>query len=346
MRLKPRSQRHRSAEEVIAGLRPKLAEAVPGMELEFVQLLQDMIGDLEGAAEPLEVEDLRGRLRDARRPRRASREHDGGGPGGGGRGGAAAGRSRDHLAGSTRRPPAAPGSPSSRSRPSSPPPGSARRRPTCNWATAASPCGCAIRTATASIPRAWRASPCGRRTAGWCRCRPWPGRWWPRADGELTRENLRQVALVTAPAGRARPGQRGRRDPGPPAPPQAAGRLLAWRWAASTSRSARLSASCSWSSAPPPRWCCSCWWSNSAPSLPRADPAARGAALLRRRLPAAAPRRLGARRLLRDGADPAGRPGGQERHRDARLRPPPARRGHARSPRRSPPPRGCACGRS
>jgi CzcA family heavy metal efflux pump len=55
VRLKPRSQRSRSSEEVIAGLRPKLAEAVPGMELEFVQLLQDMIGDLEGAAEPLEV---------------------------------------------------------------------------------------------------------------------------------------------------------------------------------------------------------------------------------------------------------------------------------------------------
>lgn len=55
VRLKPRSRRRRSADEVIADLRPKLAEAVPGMELEFVQLLQDMIGDLEGAAEPLEV---------------------------------------------------------------------------------------------------------------------------------------------------------------------------------------------------------------------------------------------------------------------------------------------------
>jgi CzcA family heavy metal efflux pump len=55
VRLKPRSQRDRSAEEVIADLRPKLAETVPGMELEFVQLLQDMIGDLEGAAEPFEV---------------------------------------------------------------------------------------------------------------------------------------------------------------------------------------------------------------------------------------------------------------------------------------------------
>jgi CzcA family heavy metal efflux pump len=55
VRLKPRSQRGRSADEVIADLRPKLAEAAPGVDLEFVQLLQDMIGDLEGAAEPLEV---------------------------------------------------------------------------------------------------------------------------------------------------------------------------------------------------------------------------------------------------------------------------------------------------
>ena len=55
VRLKPRSQRHRSAEEVIADLRPKLADAAPGVDLEFVQLLQDMIGDLEGAAEPIEV---------------------------------------------------------------------------------------------------------------------------------------------------------------------------------------------------------------------------------------------------------------------------------------------------
>jgi len=55
VRLKPRSQRHRSAEEVISGLRPRIAAVAPGMELEFVQLLQDMLGDLEGAAEPLEV---------------------------------------------------------------------------------------------------------------------------------------------------------------------------------------------------------------------------------------------------------------------------------------------------
>jgi CzcA family heavy metal efflux pump len=55
VRLKPRSQRRRSAEEVIASLRPKVAELAPGMDTEFVQLLQDMLGDLEGAANPIEV---------------------------------------------------------------------------------------------------------------------------------------------------------------------------------------------------------------------------------------------------------------------------------------------------
>jgi CzcA family heavy metal efflux pump len=55
VRLKPRGERQRSAEQVIAALRPKIAEAVPGIDLEFAQLLQDMIGDLEGTAEPLEV---------------------------------------------------------------------------------------------------------------------------------------------------------------------------------------------------------------------------------------------------------------------------------------------------
>src|SRR3954467_10796059 len=51
VRLKPRGQR-RSSEEVISDLRDKLTEAAPQLEIEFVQLLQDMIGDLEGAAEP------------------------------------------------------------------------------------------------------------------------------------------------------------------------------------------------------------------------------------------------------------------------------------------------------
>jgi multidrug efflux pump subunit AcrB len=54
VRLKPRGDR-RPAEEVISDLRDKLTEAAPQLEIEFIQLLQDMIGDLEGAAEPIEV---------------------------------------------------------------------------------------------------------------------------------------------------------------------------------------------------------------------------------------------------------------------------------------------------
>jgi multidrug efflux pump subunit AcrB len=55
VRLKPRNQRNRSSDEIISDLRDKLAEAAPGMEIEFVQLLQDMLGDLEGNPTPIEV---------------------------------------------------------------------------------------------------------------------------------------------------------------------------------------------------------------------------------------------------------------------------------------------------
>ena len=55
VRLKPRGDRSRSSEEIIADLRPKLQEAAPLTEIEFVQLLQDMLGDLEGAPTPIEV---------------------------------------------------------------------------------------------------------------------------------------------------------------------------------------------------------------------------------------------------------------------------------------------------
>jgi CzcA family heavy metal efflux pump len=54
VRLKPRGAR-RASDDVIADLREKLAEAAPGVEVEFIQLLQDMIGDLEGAPTPIEV---------------------------------------------------------------------------------------------------------------------------------------------------------------------------------------------------------------------------------------------------------------------------------------------------
>ena len=55
VRLKPRGERSRSSEEIISDLRPKLQEAAPLAEIEFVQLLQDMLGDLEGSPTPIEV---------------------------------------------------------------------------------------------------------------------------------------------------------------------------------------------------------------------------------------------------------------------------------------------------
>jgi CzcA family heavy metal efflux pump len=55
VRLKPRRDRDRSAEEVIDDLRPKLQQAAPLADIEFVELLQDMLGDLEGAPTPIEV---------------------------------------------------------------------------------------------------------------------------------------------------------------------------------------------------------------------------------------------------------------------------------------------------
>ena len=54
VRLKPRGSR-RDSDEVINDLRDKFAEAAPQVEIEFVELLQDMIGDLEGAPTPIEV---------------------------------------------------------------------------------------------------------------------------------------------------------------------------------------------------------------------------------------------------------------------------------------------------
>ena len=54
VRLKPRGDR-RSAEEVINELREKLTTSAPLLEIEFIELLQDMIGDLEGAPTPIEL---------------------------------------------------------------------------------------------------------------------------------------------------------------------------------------------------------------------------------------------------------------------------------------------------
>jgi CzcA family heavy metal efflux pump len=55
VRLKPRGQRSKSAEQVIEGLRGKIKDEVQNIDVEFAQLLQDMIGDLEGTPTPIEV---------------------------------------------------------------------------------------------------------------------------------------------------------------------------------------------------------------------------------------------------------------------------------------------------
>jgi len=55
VRLKPRNERQHTAEEILEGLRGKIADAVPDTDIEFVQLLQDMLGDLEGAPNPIEI---------------------------------------------------------------------------------------------------------------------------------------------------------------------------------------------------------------------------------------------------------------------------------------------------
>src|SRR5262249_47800964 len=54
VRLKPPRGR-RGSDEIIDDLRGKLTETVPTFDIEFIELLQDMLGDLEGAAEPIEV---------------------------------------------------------------------------------------------------------------------------------------------------------------------------------------------------------------------------------------------------------------------------------------------------
>jgi multidrug efflux pump subunit AcrB len=55
VRLKPRAQRSRAADDIISDVREKVHDAAPLADVEFVQLLQDQLGDLEGAPTPIEV---------------------------------------------------------------------------------------------------------------------------------------------------------------------------------------------------------------------------------------------------------------------------------------------------
>jgi CzcA family heavy metal efflux pump len=55
VKLKPRSQRKRDVEGVMEDLRGQITKTIAGVDVEFIQILQDMLGDLEGAPEPVEV---------------------------------------------------------------------------------------------------------------------------------------------------------------------------------------------------------------------------------------------------------------------------------------------------
>jgi multidrug efflux pump subunit AcrB len=53
VKLKPK--RSRSVDEVIEDVRAKVAQRAPALDVEFAQLLQDMIGDLSNAPEPVQI---------------------------------------------------------------------------------------------------------------------------------------------------------------------------------------------------------------------------------------------------------------------------------------------------
>lgn len=56
IKMKPRSERNRSTDEVISDLRAQVEQNPSGgVIVEFVKILQDIIGDLEGSPEPVEV---------------------------------------------------------------------------------------------------------------------------------------------------------------------------------------------------------------------------------------------------------------------------------------------------
>jgi len=55
VRLKARSNRKRRVNEIMDALRDQIHEEIPGVDVDFAQILQDLIGDLAGAPKPIEV---------------------------------------------------------------------------------------------------------------------------------------------------------------------------------------------------------------------------------------------------------------------------------------------------
>src|SRR5580700_4882823 len=55
MSVRLRADRKRDIDQVINSIRERILNSVPGVEVEFSQVLQDLIGDLSGVPEPIEV---------------------------------------------------------------------------------------------------------------------------------------------------------------------------------------------------------------------------------------------------------------------------------------------------
>ena len=53
--VKLKSKRDRSVDDVTSALRTKIKEQEPAIDVEFIQVLQDMIGDLSNAPEPVQI---------------------------------------------------------------------------------------------------------------------------------------------------------------------------------------------------------------------------------------------------------------------------------------------------
>src|SRR5262249_3920842 len=53
--VKLKARRRRGVDEVISDVRAKVTASEPGLDVEFIQVLQDMIGDLTGAPDPVVV---------------------------------------------------------------------------------------------------------------------------------------------------------------------------------------------------------------------------------------------------------------------------------------------------
>ena len=204
-------------------------------------------------------------------------------------------------------------------------------------------CACATPTRCVSIPPGSRAHPCGAPKGVWCRwrdvARPMP------SPGEpvLLRENLRQMGLVTARLeGRDLGGAVTDVRRSPCRSPTA--RRLHHR----DRRTVRLGAAGLRRTAAGPGHRVVPGARHPAgrvPSLrPRPVDPRGGAALVRGRPPDAPGDGHRAERVVGDGVHPPGGPGGEERHRDARLRPA-SRSGRSARPggcRAKPPGSGCA----